>query len=88
MRNDNELLYAAWQGYSDHAYPITIEPYIFSSPCWIAYRAGYTLASSGRSRPVKAAMSRGFSFKMETTGGNMFLVKFSKDLQSTVIERM
>jgi hypothetical protein len=88
MRNDSELLYAAWQGYSDQSLPVTIEPYLFSSHCWIAYRAGNALAASGRSRPVRAAMSRGYSFKMETAGGNIFLARFTSDLQSCQIERL
>lgn len=87
MRNDSELQHAAWQGYTDAGYPITVEPYLFSSPCWIAYRAGKEMAMSGRTRPVKVTMSRGYSVRMETASGIEFVALFDKDLTGCKIER-
>lgn len=77
IKNDHVLLESAVAGWKG-AMP---EP-LFSSPCWLAYHAAQYLGCGHATPPVKCAMSRGYSVKIETAQGNQYLVSFSgRELQ-------
>ena len=72
IKNDPVLLASAvagWRGIAEDA--------IFSSPCWMAYHAARYLKLAHAALPVKCAMSRGHSVKIETAQGNAYHVSFS-----------
>ncbi len=68
-----DLLKEVLEGYA--ALPRTTNPYLYSSPAYLGFRAGQALV--GFSIPKKARMSRGYSVRVETGGGNIITVKFS-----------
>ena len=77
IKNDRVLLESAVAGWKGET-----EDGLFSSPCWLAFHAAKYLASCQATPPVKCAMSRGYSVKIETAQGNQYLVSFTgRELQ-------
>jgi hypothetical protein len=62
-------------------------PYLWSSDNWLAYDAGYVFAKRGASTPIKARKSRGYSVRVETAGGNEFVIQYDKYLRAISIDR-
>jgi hypothetical protein len=61
-------------------------PYLHSSAAWMGYRAGQQIR--GMSGVRKCRMSRGYSVRIETTGGSLIIVKFEgNDLGIITMER-
>lgn len=70
---------------------VSVNPckYLFSSDSWLAYQSGQYLFSTGRTRPIKAMKSRGYSVKIETESGMIFLFKAEgDDLENMRLERL
>lgn len=83
MRNDKVMLESAKAGYSGQP-----DDGLWSSPCWMAHQAGKAMAAKGYTMPTAAAMSRGFSVRLQTAA-NEFIARFSGDLLDTIaIERL
>lgn len=62
--------------------PDLTNPYLFSSACWLAFEAGRAL--SAVSAVTGARMSRGYSVRATTRGGNTFVVAFTGARLETV----
>lgn len=76
---------AAGAGYHSDA----PNPHLWSSSMWLAFQAGRALARKGVSSPVSARVSRGYSVRVHTGGGNDFIVKFAGDqLATSTVERI
>jgi hypothetical protein len=61
-------------------------PYLFSSDSWLAYRAGQQIR--GMSGIRRCTKSRGYSVRIETTGGSLIIATFEgRDLGIITIER-
>lgn len=55
----------------------TAEPSaLFSSDCWLAFRAGQAARNAGFSQIASAAKSRGYSVRVTATDGRTALVAF------------
>mgnify|MGYP001229225816 FL=1 len=77
IKNDRFMLESAVAGWKGET-----EDGLFSSPCWLAFHAAKYLATAHATQPVKCAMSRGYSVKIETAQGNQYLVSFTgRELQ-------
>ena len=62
-------------------------PHLFSSDCWLAWEAGYTMAMHGFSCPVKARKSRGYLMVIHTSA-NEFKIGFEgDDLSKRIVNR-
>ena len=53
-------------------------PFIWSSACWMLFEAGLLWANGGRSAPIIARKSRGYTVRVETAD-NVFIVAFVGD---------
>lgn len=73
MKNDKIILASVLAGYTGEP-----ETGMWSSPCWMAHRAGAELNKRGMTKPTKAAMSRGYSVRLETAASDL-IVRFSGD---------
>lgn len=69
-------------------YEFETNPHLCSSPMWFAHQAGCAISRHGVTKPVKARMSKGYSVRVETVAGAEFRVTFSKDLNTTTVERL
>lgn len=70
-------------GYNDR---IGTSPHIWSSPAWMAFRAGQAISSM--STPRKCTQSRGYTVRITTAGGSTVRVRFAgTDLSTVTIER-
>ena len=67
----------------------TTNPHMYSSACWYAWEAGRALDHSGRTKPVKATMGRGYSVNLKTAA-NEFKAIFhgSQSFTTVTIERV
>lgn len=83
MKNDKVILESAKAGFACQQ-----EDGLWSSPRWMAHKAGQAMARRGFTLPIAAAMSRGYSVRLQTAA-NEFLVRFSgDDLGRIEIERL
>ena len=65
----------------------TTNPYIWSSTCWMLFEAGLLWANGGRSAPVKAFKSRGYSVHVQTHD-NDFIIRFVGDDLTPELRRL
>jgi hypothetical protein len=61
------LTEAFLEGYHAQDYIID-NPYLWSSPCWLAFDAGGTFAKEGGEPPLSCKASRGYSLRFTTKG--------------------
>lgn len=64
-----------------------VNPYIWSSTNWMLWEAGRLWTTGGRSEPVMARKSRGYTARVETAD-NAFLVVFEGDALTPAVERI
>jgi len=62
-------------------------PYLWSSSCWLLFEAGLLWANGGRSAPVSARKSRGYSVRV-LTHDNEFLISFVGDDLTPELRRL
>jgi hypothetical protein len=62
-------------------------PHIWSSNDWLMWEAGRVWVISGRSEPMMARKSRGYSVRVNTCA-NEWIVKFTGDALTPAIERI
>jgi len=62
-------------------------PYIWSSNDWLMWEAGRLWVMGGRSEPVMARKSRGYTARINTCA-NEWVVKFTGDALTPAIERI
>ena len=84
VKNDPAMLESALRGYAGNA----DNPAYFSSAIWFAHVAGAQLLHKGVTAPIRCAMSRGYSVKLETTGGATWLVEFKTDYLIPSLQRL
>lgn len=65
----------------------TKNPFIWSSACWMLWEAGRLWANGGRSAPIMARKSRGYSVKVQTAA-NDFLICFDGSELTPSIKRL
>jgi len=64
-----------------------VNPYIWSSNAWLMWEAGRVWVMSGRSEPMMARKSRGYTARVNTHA-NEWIVKFTGDALTPAIERI
>ena len=64
-----------------------VNPYIWSSTNWMLWEAGRLWATGGRSEPVMARKSRGYTARVNTCA-NEWVVKFIGDALTPTVERI
>lgn len=69
-----DLTKEAQEGRSVVAGAAKANPYLFSSPCWMAWEAGYELR--GMSDIISVHSSRGYSVRVATREGGAFRIRF------------
>lgn len=70
---------AAEAGYEREA----SNPFLHSSPNWMAYAAGQAMNRCGYTKPVRATMGRGYQVNV-WTAANQFRVAFDKQFAPTI----
>lgn len=72
-------------GYNAHDAQID-NPHIYSSPAWLAYKAGAEFAKYGTSHPIKCQSSRGYTLRVFTSSNEWKAIP-DKTLTSWQFER-
>jgi hypothetical protein len=65
----------------------TSNPYIWSSACWMLFEAGLLWANGGRSAPVAARKSRGYTVRVQTAA-NDWVITFAGDDLTPSLRRL
>jgi hypothetical protein len=58
----------------------TKNPFIWSSACWMLFEAGRLWANGGRTLPIMARKSRGYTVKVQTSANDYLIAFQGKDL--------
>lgn len=74
-------------GYDANSAPMTsltgVNPYYYSSDCWLMWEAGHWLQRSGMARPMRAKKSRGYVVKVSYNGAHWKELRLRDDGQKT-----
>jgi len=65
----------------------TVNPFIWSSACWLLFEAGLLWANRGSSAPVAARKSRGYSVRVQTHA-NDWVIEFAGDDLTPSLRRL
>ena len=77
IKNDPALLERALLGFNGDLEGDA--PGYFSSAVWLAFVAGRQVAKFYERKPIRCAMSRGYSVKIEIEDGTRLLIEFRGD---------
>jgi hypothetical protein len=64
-----------------------VNPYIWSSNAWLMWEAGRLWVTGGRSEPVMARKSRGYTARVNTHA-MAYVIKFTGDALTPSVERI